>query len=145
MKKFKYPSVNERFNGDFSRVNPAVFNLAYPHGVNEYIIHPSNCELELYVSGFLYEVRWNGLGNTLKNNVDALSEIGIFLLETPETDVIMFTMGGGYDKNVHWIPLYRDILKWQCSDIDEPKNKNKRKAKKDVVEHAFIEKGGIDQ
>lgn len=112
--------VQDRFNHDFSYIPLPLLEKAYPDGqLLEHIIYPNDYDFEkeeepLYPCwSTLFEARDKFLSEALEEKVNDLAEIGIHLMQVEETYVMMFICGAGYDfYEAHWIPLYRDILKW---------------------------------
>ena len=109
--------VSDRFDKDFNQIDIKLLERAYPNGeLLDAIFYPEEYESEEFLYPMwntLFEARDNHLSTLLKDNVNKLSDIGIYLMEVEETNAMMFIIGAGYDfYRRHWIPLYRDVLGW---------------------------------
>ncbi|TSC54107.1 MAG: Uncharacterized protein LiPW30_763 [Parcubacteria group bacterium LiPW_30] len=120
MEQTTLSEVQERFNSDFNFISVQLLEKAYPDGkLMEYIIYPDgydwgNEEEPLYpMWSTLFEAKDEFLSDKLKKYKNEMAEVGIYLMEIEETNAMMFICGCGYDfYQAHWVPLYRDILKW---------------------------------
>ena len=109
--------VRSRFDSDFNFISLQLLEKAYPN-LYEYVIYPDNCgqdgeEMPYPMWSTLFEAKDQMLSDMLYEKVNELADIGIYLMQVDETNVMLFINGAGYNfYDSHWIPLYRDVLQW---------------------------------
>ena len=106
----------------FNQINFGLFKKAMNEMIDEYIIQPAQIpenELQDHYPAWstIFEAKDDSVSDLILENVDALYEIGIGVIDaTDYTNASLFIAGAGYDfYSAHWIPLF---IKWNWINPD---------------------------